>query len=137
MGNYPVNITVAVRWSEMDAFGHVNNVIYYRYFEMARFAFYEEIDLFSLKESLGVGPIMARSGCEYIQPLSYPDSLTVGAGLRDIGTSSFTMEFEIQSRVKGVAARGETVLILYDYASETKVEIPPDIRGILQPYLIR
>lgn len=62
---YPVVIDLPVVWGEMDAFGHVNNVVYYRYYECSRVEYIERIGLWEAMERDGTGPILASSACRY------------------------------------------------------------------------
>jgi acyl-CoA thioester hydrolase len=94
--DYPIRVPVAVRWSDMDAMGHVNNVVYYRYFEIARFRIYEMLGLDR--------PSRRRDRPDHgriIMPLPSPAHLsrhlTVGARIKSVGKSSFVMDFLIDS----------------------------------------
>ena len=61
LANFPVTIQVPVAWGEMDAFGHVNNIVYFRYFESARIAYFEKIEFIKFKDNIGVGPILSKT----------------------------------------------------------------------------
>ncbi|HPB81887.1 MAG TPA: thioesterase family protein [Spirochaetota bacterium] len=129
--NYPVVSTIDVRWSDMDAFGHVNNNMYYRYFETARFAYYEKLGILDLKRRDNIGPIMAESSCRYLNPLSFPDRLTVGARIQSVGKTSFTMEFVIISEKTGTAATGKATLVMYDYEKGEKIPLPAALKELI------
>jgi len=73
MDGYPVVIEVPVAWGEMDAFGHVNNIVYFRYFESARLAYFYKLDLIDMMTKTGIGPILASTSCRFKIPLTYPD----------------------------------------------------------------
>ncbi len=122
---YPVQVELAVAWGEMDALGHVNNVVYFRYFESARIAYFSRLGAsFS-----PAGPIVASASCDFLAPLAYPDTLRVGVGVTRVGTTSFTMRYELTSRARGlVAARGRTVCVWYDYALGAKARLPDPLR---------
>ncbi len=130
--NYPVRVPVAVRWSDMDAMGHVNNVIYYRYFEIARFRIYEMLGLDRPLPDGGTGPIMAESSCRYLHPITYPDNLTVGARIKSVGKSSFVMDFLIDSEKSGTVATGSAVIVMFDYGSQKKAPLPAGLTARLQ-----
>ena len=66
---YPVRIAVPVAWGEMDAMGHVNNVVYLRYFESVRMVYLERIGLMAHMQEHGVGPILAETRCRFRLPL--------------------------------------------------------------------
>lgn len=128
LNDYPVTITIPVSWGEMDSFGHVNNIIYFRYFESARIKYFEEIALIDHMKETGVGPIMAKTSCDFKKPLQYPDTIVAGARVKSLGKSSFVMEYIVVSEKSGVAAKGEGVLVIFDYNKSIKVEMPDSIK---------
>ncbi|KLU65430.1 putative esterase [Desulfosporosinus acididurans] len=128
LSDFPVRITIPIAWSEMDAYGHINNVYYLRYFETARIQYLQEIGLMDMKVETDVGPILAQTTCKYLKPLQYPDQIIVGAKTTSMSKSSFVMEYLIVSEKIGVAASGEGVIVMYDYNASKKAEIPPIIR---------
>lgn len=132
LNDFPVQVRIPIAWGEMDAFEHVNNVYYYRYFETARAQYFLEIGLFAMKSATGIGPILAQTSCRYIQPLTYPDQIVVGAKVKSIGNSSFVMEYLIVSDKVGVAASGEGVLVVYDFNKSAKTEVPSTIREAIR-----
>lgn len=124
--SYPVSVTIPVAWGEMDAFGHVNNIIYFRYFESARIAYFREVGMTSnLQEG---GPILASTRCDFLKPLTYPDTVSAEARVGRVGNSSFTMEYRVVSEKLGEAAKGEGVIVYYDYKSGKSQPIPEPIR---------
>ncbi|MGH7447413.1 MAG: acyl-CoA thioesterase, partial [Longimicrobiales bacterium] len=116
LAEYPVIISVPVAWGEMDAFGHVNNIIYFRYFESARIAYLDAIGFRGDDESSGIGPILASTECRFRRPLAYPDTVSIGARTIDLAADRFTMEYRVASAALGeIAAEGGGVIVAYDY----------------------
>ena len=76
---FPVVTKIPVIWGDMDSFKHVNNVIYFRYFESARIQYFETLGWLKIIEKMGIGPILGSTSCRYRIPLTYPDSVFVGA----------------------------------------------------------
>ncbi|MGC7873031.1 thioesterase family protein [Desulfosporosinus sp. FKB] len=128
LSDFPVRVTIPIAWSEMDAYGHINNVYYLRYFETARIHYLQEIGLMDMKLETDLGPILAQTTCKYLKPLQYPDQIIVGAKTKSMSKSSFVMEYLIVSEKIGAAAFGEGVIVMYDYNASKKVEIPSEIR---------
>jgi acyl-CoA thioester hydrolase len=95
---YPVVIELPVLWGEMDAFGHVNNVVYFRYLENARIEYLRRIDWVGQPALGGIGPILQTISARFRRPLTYPDTIQVGARVTDIAADRFTMEHQIVSR---------------------------------------
>lgn len=129
---YPVVIETPVAWGEMDAFQHVNNVVYFRYFESARIAYFNKIRFMAVMEATGVGPILASTQCRFKIPLTYPDTVSIGARVPGMEKDRFTMDYIVVSHRHGkVAATGEGLLVTFDYRSNSKTDIPDEIRDAI------
>jgi len=126
--NYPVNIEIQIAWGEMDAFGHVNNTIYFKYFESVRIKYFEKIGLLAMMEETGIGPILAETKCSFKKPLTYPGCITVGARIRSAESSSFIMEYCITDSGGNITALGEAVMVVYDYNKKSKAAITEEIK---------
>jgi acyl-CoA thioester hydrolase len=126
---YPVVIEIPVAWGEMDAFQHVNNIVYFRYLESARIAYFEKIDYMGLMKKTGVGPILASTQCKFKLPLSYPDQVSVGTRISSIEEDRFVMKYCVVShRLQKVAAEGEGTVVSYDYRENKKAPIPQELK---------
>lgn len=133
MGNplelFPVLVRIQVAWGDMDAFQHVNNVMYFRYFETARIAYCERLAYMELMAKTGIGPILASTQCRYKIPLTYPDTITVGARVSEMRDDRFTMNYLVFSgRFQKTAAEGDGLIVSFDYKVGEKVPLPPEIR---------
>jgi len=129
LSHFPVVIQLPVVWGEMDAFGHVNNTVFFRYFETARLAYFERIAFGESAQPSDVGPILASTSCRFRRPLQYPDTIHVGPRVSEIGEDRFTMAYEIYSEAHDdIAAKGEGVIVAYDYANHQKAPLPDDVR---------
>ena len=128
--DYPVTIEIPVVWGEMDAFQHVNNIVYFRYFESARISYFEKLDYMKFLEEIGVGPILASTQCNFKIPLTYPDRVTVGAKVETIEDERFTMKYIVVSHNhKKIAALGEGTIVSFNYRENKKTKIPDEIRN--------
>lgn len=134
LGRFPVTVELPVNWGDMDAFGHVNNTIYLRWFEQARIVYFERIGLAGRMRTEGVGPILARAACNYEQPLEYPDTVRIAATITKLGNTSFTMEYRVTSAKKGPAATGECVVVLVDYKRGGKVPLDEGLRKAIASF---
>ena len=129
---YPVIINIPVAWGEMDALRHVNNVVYFRYFENARIAYFEKLKFWDFMHETGIGPILAATKCKFIVPLTFPDSVMVGTRTSEIKEDRFTMEYCLVShRLQKIAARGEAVLVTYNYRELKKAPVPEVLRRLI------
>lgn len=131
LGRWPVTIELPVAWGEMDAFGHVNNTVYLRWFETARIAYFERTGLLERMEAERVGPIVARVSVDYRKPLRYPDQLRVACTVLRMASTSFVMRQRVVSAALGgeVAAEGETVVVMMDYKTGAKLMLPQNLRA--------
>ena len=122
---YPIVIEIPVAWGEMDAFQHVNNIVYFRYFESARIAYFERVDYMGLMDQTGIGPILASAQCKFKIPLTYPDTVFVGTRIPKIEADRFTMEYYVFShKADQLAARGEGVVVSFNYRENKKAPLP-------------
>ncbi len=127
---YPVHLDIPVAWGEMDAFGHVNNVVYIRYLESGRIAYLRSLGLSDFMDLSGVGPILASIQCRFKAPVRFPDTLTVGTRARDLGADRFTMQHAIASHAQQrIVAEGEGVVVCYDYRAGRKAPVPDAVRA--------
>lgn len=123
--NYPTKLTIPVAWGDMDAFGHVNNVNFFRYFESARVAYFDSISLLTEMKATGIGGVVSQTECQYFLPLTYPDTICVGAKISKLGESSFIMDYEIFSeRIGKCCAKGSAKIVMFDFNKNRKTAIP-------------
>ena len=126
---FPVVIEIPVAWGEMDSFQHVNNIVYFRYFESARMAYFDRLDIWSYLDETGVGPILASTQCKFRLPLSYPDTVSVGTRITEIAEDRFLMKYSVVSHQhEKVAAEGEGLVVYYNYREKTKAPLPEVLR---------
>jgi acyl-CoA thioester hydrolase len=126
---YPVVIEINLQWGEMDAFQHLNNTVYFRYFESARIAYFEKIGFMEVTQETGVGPILASTQCRFKIPLTYPDRVAVGARVTELNEDRFTMAYVIYSQQwQKIAAEATGVIVSYDYQNLAKAALPKEVR---------
>jgi acyl-CoA thioester hydrolase len=127
--DFPVVITVPMHWGEQDPFGHANNINYFRWAETARIEYLIRVGAWERYQREKVGPIVASLSCNFRRPLTYPDTLHVGARITNLGNSSLNMVHNIVSAGEGVlAADLASTLVLLDYNVNRPVRIPDDMR---------
>lgn len=130
-----VVMSIPVAWGEMDAMGHINNIIYFRYFESARINYFEKLDMLAYMQETGIGPILASTECRYKFPLHYPDTVIVGAKILSMEEDRFVMGYEVFSTThKRIAADGEGVIVAYDYRNNKKVNIPDTLKARIMEF---
>jgi acyl-CoA thioester hydrolase len=128
--SYPDVLEIRVAWGEMDAFGHVNNVVYFRYMENARISYLNRCGIGGFVGADGVGPILASISCKFKVPVTFPDSILVGTRVVSMSDDRFTLSQRLVStRMKIVVAEGEGVIVSYDYRLGRKAPIPDEVRA--------
>ncbi len=128
---WPVTVELPVAWGEMDAFGHVNNTVYLRWFESARMAYFDVAGVLARMKADGVGPILARATVDFRKPVTFPDRVSVSARIAELRNTSFTMTYRATSESLGgaVVAEGDSVVVLVSYVTGDKVPLPPSLRA--------
>lgn len=126
----------AIRWGDMDAFGHVNNTVYFRYMESARIAFLEQAagDL----DAQGEGPVIVTAYCTFLKQLKYPGDIEIRSYAGPAGRSSFELTHEIRmvdadGNADVVYAEGGGKVVWVNFAAEKSVPLPAGLRSLLPP----
>lgn len=126
---YPVTVQIPVQWGEMDAYGHVNNAVFFRYFETARIKYLERCGFYASYEENSIGAILHSTECRFRSALFYPDTVEVGGRADDIEGDRFTMGYKVVSLDQNqVVAEGSGIIVSFDYEAEQKVSIPESVR---------
>jgi acyl-CoA thioester hydrolase len=131
LAEFPVIVPHRVLWGEMDAYRHVNNTVYFRWFESARIAYFERMAV--IGSYGGVGPILASTSCRFRAAVKYPDEIRAGARVAKLDEDRFTMAFAVASAALGrIVAEGEGVIVPFDYAAQKKVALPAAWREAIE-----
>ena len=122
-------VDLNIEWGDMDALQHVNNIEYFKYFQVARIAYFEKINSDSVFGETRISLILASTQCKFIYPLAYPDSITVGVRVDTMADQYFTMKYAVVShKHQRLAAIGDAKVVVFDYVNNKKVSIPNEIR---------
>ncbi|MBB3017148.1 acyl-CoA thioester hydrolase [Microvirga lupini] len=122
---------IATRWMDNDAYGHVNNVHYYSYFDSAVNGWLVEKGLLSIAESSVIG-LVVESGCTYFESVAFPEALEAGIAVAHLGRSSVRYRIGIfKHAAQAAAAQGHFVHVYVDRETQRPVEIPPETRAML------
>tara|TARA_B100000029_G_C17232466_1_gene835873 strand:- start:2 stop:433 length:432 start_codon:yes stop_codon:yes gene_type:complete len=127
--NYPVKIHLETMWGEMDSFQHINNIIYFRYFESVRIDYFIKIRALEIMEKTKVGPILAETQCKFKRPLKFPEKIVVGGKIDEIWEDRFQMKYAVWSegQDKRPAAEGSGLIVYYDYQNNKRASLPDEI----------
>lgn len=127
---YPIQI----RWGDMDALGHVNNARYFTFSESARLAYRDDnFPRDALPESQDL--ILARTTCDFVEQLKYPDDLDAGCRIAKLGRSSLVFEVGMfRKNHDALVAVTEAVTVWFDYDKQQTTPIPDSLRAALLAY---
>lgn len=130
---FPVIIELPVQWGDQDALGHVNNVVFFRWWESSRIAYAEKIDLLGKDRSGRFGTVLASMTCDFRQQLVYPDTVLIGARIGRVGNSSIHIEHCLVSqKLNAVAAEAVSVMVSFDFENQASCPISSDIRAAIR-----
>jgi acyl-CoA thioester hydrolase len=123
-----VTIVVPVAWGEMDSYGHVNNAVYFRWFESGRMEYFRRLGWPEIEKATGIGPILHSTEARFRAPLEWPDEVEIATRVDGVQTDRFTMRYEIRSRkLERVACTGSGLVVAYDYRALRKATLPEEI----------
>ena len=127
--SYPVVFKQNIAWGDMDAFGHVNNVAYYRYIESARIHYLEQLNIFSED----IYTVVASNQCKYLKPVFYPDILKIFVRIEELRNSGFRMSYKLWSETQQeFVADADAVIVCVGRDNMKKTNIPKNIKEIIQ-----
>ncbi|MCB1967228.1 MAG: acyl-CoA thioesterase [Candidatus Accumulibacter sp.] len=121
---------MSIRWGDMDAYGHVNNTVYFRYMEQARVEYLEALGIRVMPQ--GSAPVIINAACTFLMPLNYPGMVEVRMFCGQPGRSSVPTHYEI--RLQGddtLYATGDAKIVWMDVATGRSVAIPEVVRAKL------
>lgn len=129
---YAAVVTLTVQWGDQDAFGHVNNAVALRWFETSRIRLLEEHGLGYLIGGDRLVPLVASITCRYRRQVTYPDTVSVGTRVAELGRSRMTLAHRVFSHAQQqIVAEGETTAVFFDRQAQRPTRIPASVRTAL------
>ena len=129
-------IAIPTRWMDNDAYGHVNNVTYYSYFDTAVNDHLIRAGGLDIHSATAIG-VVVETGCSFAKPLSFPDVVDAGLSVTRIGTSSVVYAIGLfRAGDDEPAASGRFVHVWIDRTTQRPIPVPPSIRAALEPLRI-
>ena len=124
-------LPVATRWMDNDAYGHVNNVVYYAYFDTVVNAYLIAAGVLDIANSPVIG-LVVETGCKYLSAVAFPDEIDAGLRVAKLGNSSVRYEVALFRRGSDVAvAQGHFVHVYVERTSRRPVPLPGPLRKAL------
>jgi acyl-CoA thioester hydrolase len=123
---------IGTRWADNDAYGHVNNTVYYQWFDTAVNAWLIESGLLDVAAGDPIG-LVVETGCRYASPLSYPEPVEIGLKVEQLGRSSVRYRLGVFAKgAAAAAAEGHFVHVYVERESRRPVELPEAWRALLE-----
>ena len=136
LAQFPYHYSITTRWHDNDVYGHVNNVIYYSWFDTAVNGYLLEKGVLDFISGTTVG-LVVETQCNYFKPVAFPDKVTAGVAVAKIGTSSVRYEVGVFCNAEtSASAQGHFVHVYVDAQSRGPVELPDDLREALELILL-
>jgi acyl-CoA thioester hydrolase len=123
---------IPIRWGDMDAMGHVNNTVYFRYMEQTRISWFDRL-LPHRDVSKGTGIVVASTSCNFRRPMGYPGTVEVKLFTESPGASSVTTYYELRvNDDPQLFADGTAVVVFIDPHTKKPSRIPDAIRNLIK-----
>jgi acyl-CoA thioester hydrolase len=134
---YPHLLAVPTRWMDNDVYGHVNNVVYYSYFDTVVNGYLISSGDLDIEKSRVIG-LVVETQCRYFKPITFPDAVHAGLRVARLGKSSVRYEIGIfRNDEETAAAQGHFVHVYVDRESRRPTTLPPVMREALERILLR
>jgi len=130
--HYPVFRTIATRWADNDVYGHVNNVVYYGWFDTAVNGLLIERGALDIHRGDTIG-FVVETQCNYFAPLAFPQTVEAGLRVAEAGRSSVRYEIGLFAQgAETAAAQGHFVHVYVDRVSQRPVPLPAALAAVVQ-----
>ncbi len=126
------DLKIKLDWSEMDLFGHINNVAYFKYVQAARVNYLELAGINTADPENKLSFAVAASSCQFKKPLFFPGNIVVKTKTDWIKNTSLQLSHTILNNAGEISAEATDVIVLFDYATQTKVNVPKNVRENLE-----
>ena len=120
--------TIELRFSDLDAFNHVNSAVYFTYLETARVKLFS--DFFREVSAQGIFTVVARAACEYKIPVTLYDLLLITVRVARLGRASFDLEYRLHDGRETTYATAMTTMVCFDSINKVTVPLPESIRAM-------
>ncbi|WP_144211828.1 acyl-CoA thioesterase [Shewanella donghaensis] len=126
---------IPVAWGEMDALNHVNNVVYFRYFETARIDFFNQINMLKYLKETSIGPVLNETQARFKRPVTFPDTVLVSVSISDIQQDRFVMHYRIFSKAQqAITTTGSAKVVMFNFKTGQKATLTPELLTALEQH---
>lgn len=125
---FKVQVRFPLAWGDMDAFNHINNTKYFKYFESARIEYFFQLGVMETERAKQIAPILAETSCRFKWPLTFPDTVIAGAAVSEIHSHGFMMDYAVYSeKHEKITSIGSGRIVMLDYSTHQKVAVGDDL----------
>ena len=121
-------ITIRIDWSELDLFGHVNNVSFHKYAQTARLNYVDAIGLMKLHQTQNIGFMVAETNCQFKKELLFPGNIHIQTQIDFVKNTSFALQHTMTNDRGQLVAIAKDVLVVFDFIKKEKCLIPEEIK---------
>lgn len=133
IADFPHVLTITTRWMDNDVYGHVNNVVYYSFFDTVVNRYLIEQGALDIDKGAVIG-LVVETKCNYFQPIAFPDLVRAGLRVVHLGTSSVRYEVALfRNDDETASAQGHFVHVYVDRATSRPVPLPDVLKKALLP----
>jgi len=134
MDEYSTSLELRIDWSEIDAFGHINNLAIMKYIQTARVNYLEGIGMMPLQRETGLGPVLASTSCQFKKQLHYPGNVVIISLVDQINITSFHMKHSVIDNKKELIAECHDVIVMFNFCKNIKHPIPEIYRKSIKDH---
>lgn len=126
--DFHIKLQLRIDWSELDYFGHVNNVSFFKYIQAARVNYWDTIGLTKSHKKTNIGPILASSKCDFIKPLFFPGQITILSRVDFVKNTSFCICHRLINDKVETVGEAQDIIVLFDFNKNEKVSISKELK---------
>jgi acyl-CoA thioester hydrolase len=127
------SVAIPIRYADIDAQRHLNNVVYFTFMEHARVEYLRELGLWEAGDFESIGMILAETSCRFTAPAYLGEVATVHVRVSHLGTKSFRYEYLLETS-RGTIAEGQSIQVCYDYREQRTIPLPESWRKAIMAY---
>ena len=130
--DFPVELNLRIDWSDLDYFGHVNNISFFKYIQASRVNYWDRIGLTKSHRDTNVGPVLASCKCDFKQPLFFPGQITIFSRVDFIKNTSFSICHRIINEKGQIVAEAQDIIVMFDFNKNEKISFPKDLKKSIE-----
>ncbi len=128
MKDSKIKLELRIDWSEIDLFGHINNLSILKYIQSARANYLEAIGMMPMQVEIKAGPILAATNCQFLKPLFYPGQVIIYSKINNIKNTSFSIQHVILNDQFEKVAEAQDIIVYYNFKQNTKLKLSDEMK---------